>query len=75
MRLSRADLDLLARNEEVRIETSLPGGPSHSTIVWVVADGDEAFIRSYRGEVAGDPATPAMARAEVLATALLLLPA
>jgi hypothetical protein len=44
-----ATLDLLAGTREIRIETSRPGGPLHSTIIWVVVDGDIAFIRSWRG--------------------------
>ena len=34
----------------MRIETSKPGGPVHSTIVWaVVVDGPDVFVRSWRG--------------------------
>ena len=45
-------LDLLARTREVRIETSRTGGATHSTIIWAVVEGDDAFIRSFRGATA-----------------------
>lgn len=69
--------ELLARTKEVWIETSRPGGAVHSTIIWIVVDGSDVFIRSFRGErgrwyretlanpqvtiVAGDRRVPAMA--------------
>jgi hypothetical protein len=43
-------LDLLGRTPEVRIETSRPGGPVHSAIIWIVVDDEDVFIRSFRGE-------------------------
>ena len=43
-------LDLLARSNEVRIETSRPGGPTHEAVIWIVVDGQDVFIRSFRGE-------------------------
>lgn len=43
------DLALLAETEEIVIETAQPGGPSHRTIIWVVADGDDVFVRSVNG--------------------------
>jgi hypothetical protein len=46
------DLARLAAAQEVEIETQAPDCPAHRTIVWVVVDGDEAFIRSYRGPTA-----------------------
>jgi hypothetical protein len=49
MRFDPADLDLLATTGEVEIETARPGGPPHRTIIWVVVDGDDAFIRSVNG--------------------------
>jgi hypothetical protein len=52
MSFSSGDLARIAQAEEVEIETQAPGGPSHRTIIWIVADGDEAFIRSYRGPTA-----------------------
>ncbi len=49
MRFAPHDLALLDTTEEIEIETAMPGGPSHRTIIWiVVADGD-AFVRSVRG--------------------------
>ncbi|MBM4407416.1 MAG: DUF2255 family protein [Chloroflexi bacterium] len=45
------DLHDLEIAREVRIETHAPrGGDVHSTIVWVVVDGGEVFVRSVRGE-------------------------
>jgi hypothetical protein len=44
------ELDLLARTEEVRIETSRPDGHRAKTIIWVMTDGDEVFVRSVRGD-------------------------
>lgn len=42
------DLDIA---REVRIETHAPRGDDvHSTIVWVVVDGGDVFVRSVRGE-------------------------
>ena len=45
----RDDLDLLARTEEVRIETSRPDGRRPRTIIWVMTDGEDVFVRSVRG--------------------------
>ena len=43
-------LDRLRTTREVRIETRRPpNGPIHRTIIWVVVDGDRAFVRTYRG--------------------------
>lgn len=49
MPFDRPTLDLLAEAREVRIETSRPGGPPHSAIIWVVVDGDDVFVRSWKG--------------------------
>ena len=49
MRFATEDLALLADTEEIEIETARPGGPPHRTIIWVVVDGDDAFIRSVNG--------------------------
>lgn len=49
MPFSRDDLDRIDRARTVRIETSRPDGPVHSTIIWVVVDGDDVFVRSWRG--------------------------
>jgi hypothetical protein len=42
-------LDRLRDTREVRIETSSADGSVHKTIIWVVVDGGDAFVRSYRG--------------------------
>jgi hypothetical protein len=46
---ARDDLDLLATTEEVRIETTRPDGRRPRTIIWVMTDGDDVFVRSVRG--------------------------
>jgi len=62
MRFEPAELALLADTVEIEIETAAPDGPSHRTVIWVVVDGGDAFIRSVRGssarwyrEVAANP--------------------
>lgn len=53
MPFSREDLDALDRAKEVRIETSAgPDQPFHKTIIWIVVDGEDAFVRSWRGVTA-----------------------
>lgn len=49
MRFARDELALLAESEEIEIETARPGGPPHRTIIWIVVDGEDAFIRSVKG--------------------------
>ncbi len=49
MRFGPDELALLAQTKEIEIETAMPGGPAHRTIIWVVVDGDDAFIRSVQG--------------------------
>ena len=49
MRFAPDELALLAEAEEIEIETALPGGPPHRTIIWIMVDGDDAFIRSVNG--------------------------
>ena len=49
MSFATDDLQRLAAAEEIEIETQAPDGPVHRTTIWVVADGEDAFIRSYRG--------------------------
>ena len=49
MPFSPEDLDLIDRTEEVDIETSAPGAPTHRTTIWAVVDGHDVFIRSYIG--------------------------
>jgi hypothetical protein len=45
----KATLALLDRADEVDIETRSPKGTTHSVPIWIVVDGDEVFIRAYRG--------------------------
>ena len=52
MRFESGELALLAATEEIEIETAANGGPTHRTIIWVMVDGDDAFIRSVRGSTA-----------------------
>ena len=52
MRFEPGELAWLDATEEVEIETATPGGTPHRTIIWVVVDGDEAFIRSVNGPTA-----------------------
>lgn len=50
--LREADLAELAQTEEVAIETQSAAGDIHHTTIWIVVDGQDAFIRSVRGKVA-----------------------
>lgn len=53
MPFSRDDLDALDRAKEVRIETSAgPDQEVHKTIIWIVVDGEDVFVRSWRGVTA-----------------------
>jgi hypothetical protein len=52
MRFEPAELALLDETEEIEIETARPGGPAHRTIIWIVVDGDDVFIRSVNGPTA-----------------------
>ncbi len=50
MPFAPADLAALEAAEEIRIETrAAADAPVHRTIIWVVTDGPDAFIRSVRG--------------------------
>lgn len=49
MSFSPDDLARIASAEEVDIETQAPGGTPHRTTIWIVVDGEEAFVRSVRG--------------------------
>ena len=49
MSLSAADREVLAQIEEVRIETQAASGDVHRTIIWVVVDGEDTYIRSVKG--------------------------
>ena len=50
MSFSGEDLAALDAAEEVRIETQAPGGAVHRTIIWIMVDGGEVFVRSVNGE-------------------------
>jgi hypothetical protein len=120
-KLDRETLALLDGQREVDIVTRRPDGSRTRTTIWVVVDGDDAYIRSWRGagarwyqavldrpadveliadqlhlrlravpaaddlsvarcssalerKYAGDPATEAMVREDVLETTLRLEP-
>ena len=49
MSFSSDDLARIGGAEEIEIETQAPDAPVHRTIIWVVVDGDEVFVRSVRG--------------------------
>jgi hypothetical protein len=58
-----SDLDLLAKLEEVNVETRSAAGEVHSTIVWPVVRDGVVYLRSYKGpsgrwyrEATADPA-------------------
>ncbi len=44
------DRALLARTEEVKVETRSATGDVHRTIIWIVVDGEEVFVRSVNGD-------------------------
>jgi hypothetical protein len=49
MSFAEDDLARIRAAEEVEIETQAPDGPAHRTIIWVVVDGDDTFVRSVMG--------------------------
>jgi hypothetical protein len=50
MPFSPDDLATLTETEEIEIETSAaPDAPVHRTIIWIVTDGSDTFVRSVRG--------------------------
>jgi hypothetical protein len=49
MRFAPDELALLAETEEIELETARPDGPPRRTIIWIVVDGDDAFVRSVNG--------------------------
>ena len=51
MTFPKATLALLDRSNEVEIETRSLKGALHSVPIWVVVDGGEVFIRTYRGPI------------------------
>lgn len=50
MTFSPDDLDLLAATDEIEIETRRADGGTRRTIIWVMTDGPDVFVRSVRGE-------------------------
>lgn len=49
MSFSSEDLRLLDAAQEVEIETQAPGKEPRRTVVWVVVDGPDVFVRTFRG--------------------------
>ncbi len=49
MSFSTEDLALLDDAQEVEIETQAPDKAARRTVVWVVVDDGEAFVRTYKG--------------------------
>ncbi|HEX7474108.1 MAG TPA: DUF2255 family protein [Candidatus Limnocylindrales bacterium] len=53
MPFAPAELALLSEAVEIEIETrAAADAPLHRTIIWVVTDGPDAFVRSVRGSMA-----------------------
>ena len=53
MPFSRDDLQAIDQAKEIEVETSAgPGAEVHTTIIWVVVDGEDVFVRSWRGVTA-----------------------
>jgi hypothetical protein len=50
MSFSGEDLAALTAAEEVRIETQAPDSSARRTIIWIVVDDGEVFVRSVRAE-------------------------
>lgn len=50
MSFPAATRSLLDRAREVDIETRSPQGRVHSVPIWIVVDGDDVFVRTYRGK-------------------------
>jgi hypothetical protein len=52
MPFAPADLAVLSEAVEIEIETrAAADAPLHRTIIWVVTDGPDAFVRSVRGGI------------------------
>lgn len=49
MSFKRDELALLEGIEEVDMETQRPAGPVHRATIWIVVDGDSAYVRSVNG--------------------------
>lgn len=50
MTFSPDDLGLLAATDEIEIETTRADGSRRRTIIWVMTDGPDVYVRSVRGE-------------------------
>ena len=50
MSFPRATLELFDRTREVDIETRSAKGTAHTVPIWIVVDGDDVFVRTYRGK-------------------------
>ena len=50
MSFPKKTVALLDKTAEVDIETGSPKGTKHSVPIWVVVDGGDVFIRTYRGK-------------------------
>ena len=50
MSFPKPTLELLDRTGEVDIETRSAKGAVHRVPIWVVVDGTDVFVRTYRGE-------------------------
>ena len=49
MSFSPEDLDLLDGTQEIEIETQAPEKAARRTVIWVVVDDGEVFVRTWRG--------------------------
>jgi hypothetical protein len=49
MSFSTEDLDLLDATQEIEIETQAPDKAARKTVIWVVVDDNEVFVRTYLG--------------------------
>jgi hypothetical protein len=49
MSFSTEDLALLGGAQEVEIETQAPGKAARRTVIWVVVDSGEVFVRTFKG--------------------------
>jgi hypothetical protein len=49
MTFEDSDLAAIAAAKEVRIETRSAAGEAHRTIIWIVEQGGDVYIRSVRG--------------------------
>jgi hypothetical protein len=43
------DLARIRDAEEIEIETQAPDGPAHRTIIWIMVEADDVFVRSVLG--------------------------